>query len=131
MPTSVATTAIVHFSALDNPFLANGSLIFTIGNCAWSVSVLPNNTLTMASALMAQPLALSSGARLRLRSFIQAKIMDGPLTTINIAGTMSNAHACISLTSDSKLVKKVPIEPIAKPTAAKIPANLATSNGAG
>ena len=80
---------------------------------------------------MAHPLAFKRGAKLRLRSFIHANIMDGPLTTINIAGMISNAHACISLTSDSKLVKNVPIEPIAKPIAAKIPANLATSNGAG
>ena len=78
MPNTMAAIAMLHLLPFDRPFFWKGSFNFIIGYCACSVRVLPNNTFTIASALIAQPLALSNGAKLRLRNFIHANIIDGP-----------------------------------------------------
>ena len=83
----------------------------------------------IASALMAHPLALSTGARLRRRSFNHAITMLGPLMTNRMQAKMiSSCHHVKPLKSLATAANAVPIMPNAIPMAAKIPANLAISN---
>ena len=99
-----------------------------IGNLACVVSVELKTTLIMASALIAHPLALSIGAKLRLRSLNHASTMDGPEMTKRIA-TMAanNLYHSKALIPFAKSTKTDPMAPNAMLIAAKIPANLAIS----
>jgi len=109
------------------PFIPFFTLI--IGKATCSVSVLPNGTEMIASALTAQPLALSTGARLRRRSLSHAIIILGPLMTSNIhTNTISSCHQYSFARPAKHATHAVPIIPNAMPMAAKIPANFAMSN---
>ena len=117
------------FFQVGMPFLANGSVSLISGNCTCSVSVTPNGTEIIVSALTAHPLALSTGARLRRRNFIQAIIILGPLITKRMQTRISRyCHQAKPFIPAATSTKAVPIMPKAIPMAAKIPANLAISN---
>ena len=75
-------------------FCANGSPTFNIlGYLAREVSVAPKRLFTIIEELIAHPLALRIGAKLRLRSFTQARNIDGPeITRHNPAITRSNVY---------------------------------------
>ena len=86
--------------------------------------------LILEAAFIAHPFALRSGAILRRRSFIHAITIAGPEIT---RSTPTNARiSCHHLRANIPFAKDanaVPIIPTAIPRAAKIPANLAMSNG--
>src|SRR5215471_9255369 len=68
-------------------FSANGSFKLRLepgGSFAICVSDLPNGTLIRALAFTAQPFASRIGPRFRLRSFMYARINDGPEMTRRI-----------------------------------------------
>ena len=92
----------------------------------------PNTMLIVALALIAQPLASKRGARFLFRNFNQANIIEGPeidKTTPIIAKGICHHF------NPKKLEKietnTVPMAPMAKLKAAKIPTNLPISNGGG
>ena len=109
---------------------AYGSGSLTSGYLASEVSVAPKAVLTRTWALMAQPLALSTGPRLRRRSLVQAMNIDGPETIITIAARRMMMLYHLSVTNAPRPAKAAAMAPKAKPMAAKMPANLAMSNGA-
>ena len=114
-----------HFFQHGVFFLAKGSEVFlSIGYLATVVRVLPKRMLISTEELMAQPLALSTVPRLRLRSFCQARNIDGPLMQItSTSSTINGVYQC-EISAASAEVRK----PTARPMAAKMPANLAISN---
>ena len=62
--------------------MANGSpAVRILGYLARDVKVTPKRLFTSTDELMAQPLALRIGPRLRLRSLIQARNIEGPEIT--------------------------------------------------
>ena len=108
---------------------ANGSGSALTGVLLISVKVAPNVMFTLAAALIAQPLALSRGDRLRLRNLSQARIMAGPeMTSIITAISTSHCHQTKPERLLATTAKAPPIAANAKPNAANIPANLAMSN---
>ena len=112
------------------PVFAYGSFNFIFGYLATSVKVSPNGILILAAAFTAQPLAFKSGAMLRRRSFIHAMTIDGPEIINKIPkNDNTNCHHSRAKIPSAKLANAVPIMPTAIPIAAKIPANLAMSNG--
>src|SRR5690606_25675319 len=100
------------------------------GKYAVLVKDLPNGMLMRARALIAQPLASSTGPRLRFFNLNQATIMAGPeinnIRPIIAKGICQNCKPNIPLTRDARIP---PIAPSASPIAAKIPANFPTSKG--
>ena len=87
--------------------------------------------LIFADALTAQPFALRSGATFLLRSLSQASTIAGPEITRRIPTRSSiYSHHSKSESPSARVTNAVPIIPRAIPIAAKIPANLAMSNGA-
>ena len=102
----------------------------SLGNLAISVRVSPKGMLILEAALTAQPLALRRGAMLRRRSFIHAITIAGPEMSRRMATTtrMVFHHASFKI-PENMVVTAVPRAPRAIPMAAKIPANLAISNG--
>ena len=83
---------------------------------------------TKAEAFTAQPLALSTGPRSRLRSFLQVMNTEGSEITSMMAMMMSTSfqslRAAIPFTRETT---NWPMSPRAIPRAANIPANLAMS----
>ena len=119
-----------HFFHGARPFFAKGSLSLILGNLAMSVRVSPNGMLTLEEALIAHPLALSRGEMLRLRSLSHAKIIAGPEIMRRIpTNNMMSSHHLSSASPVKRATRAEPIMPTAIPMAAKIPANLAISNG--
>src|SRR5512146_886306 len=94
-----------------------------------AVSEAPNGMLMRTLALMAHPQASRIGPRLRRFNLNQASIIDGPETAsirpATARGTCHNLRLKMPLTTEARIP---PMAPIAKPIAAKMPANLAISN---
>ena len=88
--------------------------------------------LMLALVFTAQPLASRIGPRLRWRSLRKAISMDGP-EMANMMPTMASgiSHTGRDRNPPRMEAMAVPMAPMARPMAAKIPANLPTSNGAG
>ena len=106
---------------------ARGSLPTALGYLATWVSMEPKVVLTFTIELMAQPLALSTGPRLRLRSLSQARSMEGPLmTTTTKAMAISGLYHAWTRNL-ATAASATPSAPTARPMAAKMPANLAMS----
>ena len=85
-----------------------------------------------ARMFTAQPLASSSGPRLRRRSLSQASSIEGPDTSsIKPSNTNGIFHAGSDRNPLKMAASAVPRAPTAKPAAAKMPANLAMSKAAG
>ena len=119
-----------HFFQGARPAFAYGSVSFIFGYFATSVSVSPKGMLIFDAALTAQPFALRSGAMLRRRSLSHASTIAGPEMTSMIAtNTRMSFHHAIALRPLNITTRAEPIIPRAIPIAAKIPANLAMSNG--
>ena len=77
---------------------------------------------------MAQPLALRTGPRLRFLIFRQAMNMEGPeMTSMMPMMTASSCQMLSEATPPMTATRKLPRKPRARPMAAKMPANLATS----
>ena len=101
---------------------------FVKGKRTCSVNFKPNGTEIIESALIAQPFAFSTGAKLRRRSFIHAIIILGPLMMSKMQTKMIRyCHHGKSFIPSPTFTNAVPIIPNAIPMAAKIPANLAIS----
>ena len=119
-----------HFFQGASPFFAYGSLSLSLGNFAMSVRVSPNGMLIFDDALTAQPLALRSGAMLRRRSLSHARTIAGPeITSMMPTNARMSCHHMRANIPFARAARAEPIMPIAIPMAAKIPANLAMSNG--
>ena len=105
-----------------------GSTAVSFGSWASEVRDLPKAPVTRARALMAQPLALSTGPRLRRRSFRQAMNTEGrEITSMMQAITRRNCQIFSDAMPWIALTRNWPRKPRAMPMAAKIPANLAIS----
>ena len=91
--------------------------------------ILPMQILIFILELIAHPLALSTGPRLRRRSLSHARNIEGPLIITITASIISGRLYQCAVTPFAKLARAVPINPMAMPMAANIPANLAMSNG--
>ena len=97
------------------------------------VSALPSGKLTRIRPLMAQPVASSSGPRVRWRSLIQAISIDGPemISTTPPTATSLAHQGCSPMKPDTKAPRKVAMAPTPTPRAAMMPTILPTSTGAG
>lgn len=85
----------------------------------------------VARVFTAHPLASRMGARLRLRSLKYARTMDGPeMRSIKPTMAMGICHQLRLRNPVRTDAIAVPMAPMARPMAAKIPANFPTSNGA-
>ena len=120
---------MTHFFQGAIPLRAYGSLILSLGNLAASVRVSPKGMLIFDAALTAHPFALRRGAMLRRRSLSHARIIAGPEITRMIPMNTRLSFHPMPFIESTRPESAVPIIPKAMPIAAKIPANLAISNG--
>ncbi len=94
------------------------------------MSAVPKGVFILARVFTAHPQASRIGARLRSLGFSQANTMDGPDITKIIP--TSDIGICHHANRKNPVITEaiaVLMAPIAKPIAAKIPVNLATSKG--
>ena len=88
--------------------MANGSpAVRILGYLARDVKVTPKRLFTSTEELMAQPLALRIGPRLRLRSLIQARNIEGPEITRH-SPTMTKSSVYHGFTSSDTAFRITP-----------------------